>query len=130
MSILVTVDCPSFFLPSSRYEGALAAIQELAEDSPEEFDDPEAVADASDLLAALDAESWKAETDAAGITKLSYVADKAPYDSDEDWPAALLGALAPFVTTGDMTVSLDGTPTFHFRLHDGNVERLSPRRGH
>ena len=61
------------------------ATEKLAEESPEEFDDPETVADASDLLAALGAERWKAETDAAGITKLSHVTDKAPYDSDVDW---------------------------------------------
>jgi hypothetical protein len=121
MGMLVNVKCSSFILPEVVFDAALAALKALAEDQPGELHEPDDVLGATDLLAAFDADGWRFERDANGLTRLWYGGDKAPYDSDEEWPRSIFEALAPFATAGAVEVLFDGARAWALRLADGKL---------
>ena len=121
MGIIVDVKCASFVVPTAEFPDALAALKSLAEVCPEELHDPEATLAAADLAAAFAAEGWVAETDEAGLTRLWYGGDKAPPESDEEWPRAYIAALAPFASAGSFQIFFDGELVFTFAVKDGEL---------
>ncbi|MCP3060216.1 hypothetical protein LXT21_15640 [Myxococcus sp. K38C18041901] len=121
MGILVDVKCSSFILPESVLDPALAALKALAEDRPGEFHEPDGVLEATDLLGAVNADGWEVERDANGLTRLWYGGDKAPHDSDEEWPRSIFETLAPFATAGAVEVFFDGERAWALRLADGEL---------
>ena len=121
MGTLVDVKCSSFVLPTTEFPDALAALKSLAEVCPEELHDPAATLAAVDLPAAIAAEGWVSEANASGLTRLWYGGDKAPPDSDEEWPRAYIAALAPFVSSGAFQIFFDGELALTFALMDGEL---------
>lgn len=123
MGVLTDVESSSFLLPSENFAIALAAVRKLAEERPCEFFHPERVIGAAGLPEVLDAATWAFEQNEAGdIVKLWFAADKAPRNSDECFPEALLRALAPAVRYGVVTLELDGTKIFDFVFDDGHLD--------
>lgn len=122
MGVLVDIECSSFMLPASAFAQALAALKTLAQASPHEFRDAEALLSASDFLGALEGESWDVERDEAGLTSIRYGADKAPWDSEPDWPTSFLEALAPFVAAAKLKIRHDGEDMFALTLKNGKLK--------
>lgn len=122
VGVLTDVESSSFLLPTENFAMALAAVRTLAEERPSEFFHPERVVAATGLPEVLHAATWAFEqNDAGDIVKLWFGADKAPRNSDECFPEALLRALAPAVRYGVVTLELDGTKIFDFVFDDGHL---------
>jgi hypothetical protein len=123
MGVLVDAESASFLLPHEAFPAAHAALRELATDEPEEFFDPDQVAEATDFLTALPSADWAVDRDECGdIVKLWYAADKAPRDSHDYFPLPILRALAPSIQYGSMKLKLDGDDIFEFVIENGEVE--------
>jgi hypothetical protein len=121
MGALVDVKCSSFVLPEVAFDEALAALKALAEDRPGELHEPDDVREATDLLAALDADGWQFERDAHGLTRLWYGGDKAPDDSDEEWPLSVFEVLAPFAMTGGVEAFSGGARVWTLAVTSGEL---------
>src|SRR5688572_27213446 len=100
MGVLVDVKSSEFELPAKGYDDALAALQAVVEDDPDEVENAEQVLGATTLLEALKAAHWIVKHDAKGIHGLRYGVDKAPHEADDYWPSSIMKALAPSVTKG------------------------------
>lgn len=110
VGVLIDVTCDALLLPRPKFELARKALAHLAEESPDAFEDADAVARAIDLEEALASAHFRYEKDAKGdLTVLRYGVDKAP-SGDDSWPEAICRALAPAVTKGTITVGYEGEP--------------------
>jgi hypothetical protein len=108
MGCLINCETSDLLLRKAKFDGALRALQELAKELPEEFDDPQGILDAKTLAEAFQAAYFEVELDDAGdLIRVTYISDKAPPDSSEQWPDTLFYAIAPSIEEGTIEGSVD-----------------------